>query len=42
MAAEAGRRRLSFVEFQSPTLVQKAPEGAAWIHEINMMASGRS
>ncbi|UCI10696.1 DNA ligase D [Mesorhizobium sp. B1-1-8] len=25
---------LSFVEFQSPTLVDKAPEGREWLHEI--------
>ncbi|ESX91417.1 RNA ligase family protein [Mesorhizobium sp. LNJC403B00] len=26
--------RLSFIEFQSPTLVEKAPEGGDWLHEI--------
>jgi ATP-dependent DNA ligase len=26
--------RLSFIEFQSPTLVEQAPEGDDWIHEI--------
>jgi bifunctional non-homologous end joining protein LigD len=34
MRSKAGGRRLSFVEFQSPTLVEKAPEGREWIHEI--------
>jgi bifunctional non-homologous end joining protein LigD len=34
MRTKAGERRLSFVEFQSPTLVEKAPEGSEWIHEI--------
>lgn len=26
--------RLSFIEFQSPTLVEKAPDGGSWFHEI--------
>ncbi|TPJ40013.1 DNA ligase D [Mesorhizobium sp. B2-6-5] len=26
--------RLSFIEFQSPTLVEKAPDGGNWLHEI--------
>ncbi|MER8503626.1 DNA ligase D [Mesorhizobium sp. M0955] len=26
--------RLSFVEFQAPTLVEKAPGGSEWLHEI--------
>ncbi|MBZ9921048.1 hypothetical protein LB579_25430 [Mesorhizobium sp. BR1-1-7] len=26
--------QLSFVEFQSPTLVENAPEGSEWLHEI--------
>ncbi|MBZ9777104.1 DNA ligase D [Mesorhizobium sp. CO1-1-8] len=26
--------QLSFIEFQSPTLVEKAPEGSDWLHEI--------
>lgn len=34
MSSEAGDGRLSFVEFQSPTLVAKAPEGGEWLHEI--------
>jgi bifunctional non-homologous end joining protein LigD len=34
MRANAGGRRLSFVEFQSPTLVERAPQGSEWIHEI--------
>jgi bifunctional non-homologous end joining protein LigD len=34
MRAKAGGSRLSFIEFQSPTLVEKAPEGSEWIHEI--------
>lgn len=34
MSSKAGDARLSFVEFQSPTLVANAPEGGEWIHEI--------
>ncbi|MCF6117151.1 DNA ligase D [Mesorhizobium muleiense] len=30
----SAKDRLSFVEFQSPTLVDKAPEDRAWLHEI--------
>ncbi|WP_292125950.1 DNA ligase D, partial [Mesorhizobium sp.] len=30
----SGKDRLSFIEFQSPTLVEKAPEGGEWLHEI--------
>ncbi|MBZ9706860.1 DNA ligase D [Mesorhizobium sp. B3-2-1] len=26
--------RLSFIEFQSPTLVERAPKGSDWLHEI--------
>ena len=31
---EAGTPRLRFVEFELPTLVDKPPEGAGWLHEI--------
>lgn len=34
MRFKAGDGRLSFVEFQSPTLVEKAPAGSEWLHEI--------
>jgi bifunctional non-homologous end joining protein LigD len=34
MRSKAGGDRLSFVEFQLPTLVDDPPEGNAWIHEI--------
>jgi bifunctional non-homologous end joining protein LigD len=34
MGSRASAGRLSFIEFQSPTLVDKAPEGSNWIHEI--------
>ncbi|RWE28484.1 DNA ligase D [Mesorhizobium sp.] len=30
----SGKSRLSFIEFQSPTLVEKAPEDGEWLHEI--------
>lgn len=30
----SGKDRLSFIEFQSPTLVAKAPEDGDWLHEI--------
>ncbi|OBQ95967.1 DNA ligase D [Mesorhizobium sp. AA23] len=30
----SGKDRLSFIEFQSPTLVEKAPEDGEWLHEI--------
>ncbi|MER8886603.1 DNA ligase D [Mesorhizobium sp. M0816] len=30
----SARDRLSFIEFQSPTLVAKAPEDGEWLHEI--------
>ncbi|RWM92792.1 MAG: DNA ligase D [Mesorhizobium sp.] len=30
----SGKDRLSFMEFQSPTLVEKAPEDGEWLHEI--------
>ena len=34
MRSKAGGDRLSFVEFQLPTLVDEPPEGDGWIHEI--------
>ena len=34
MLSRAGGGRLEFLEFQSPTLVDRAPEGSKWIHEI--------
>ncbi|OBQ85620.1 DNA ligase D [Mesorhizobium sp. WSM3873] len=30
----SGKDRLSFIEFQSPNLVEKAPEDGEWLHEI--------
>ncbi|PBC02285.1 DNA ligase D [Mesorhizobium sp. WSM3860] len=30
----SGKDRLSFIEFQSPTLVEKAPDDGDWLHEI--------
>ncbi|TKB97191.1 MAG: DNA ligase D, partial [Mesorhizobium sp.] len=34
MLTELGVGRLSFIEFQMPTLVDKPPKGSGWIHEI--------
>jgi bifunctional non-homologous end joining protein LigD len=34
MRSKAGGDRLRFIEFQLPTLVDRPPEGDAWIHEI--------
>jgi bifunctional non-homologous end joining protein LigD len=34
MLTEPGIGRLSFIEFQMPTLVEKPPQGDGWIHEI--------
>lgn len=34
MLTELGLGRLSFIEFQMPTLVDKPPRGRGWIHEI--------
>ncbi|MER9253990.1 DNA ligase D [Mesorhizobium sp. M0598] len=34
MLTEPGVGRLSFIEFQMPTLVEKPPKGGGWIHEI--------
>ncbi|MER8947247.1 DNA ligase D [Mesorhizobium sp. M0959] len=34
MSSKAGDGQLSFIEFQSPTLVANAPEGSEWLHEI--------
>jgi bifunctional non-homologous end joining protein LigD len=34
MRSKAGGDRLSFIDFQLPTLVDDPPEGDAWIHEI--------
>lgn len=34
MLTEPGTGRLSFIEFQMPTLVEKPPKGDGWIHEI--------
>ncbi|MBZ9856535.1 DNA ligase D [Mesorhizobium sp. CA13] len=34
MSSGSKAGRLSFVEFQSPTLVENAPEGSEWLHEI--------
>ena len=34
MRSKAGGGRLSFIDFQLPTLVDDPPEGDAWIHEI--------
>lgn len=34
MLTEPGVGRLSFIEFQMPTLVEKPPKGQGWFHEI--------
>lgn len=34
MLTEPGVGRLSFIEFQMPTLVEKPPKSDGWIHEI--------
>ncbi|MER9544753.1 DNA ligase D [Mesorhizobium sp. M0437] len=34
MSSKTGDGRLSFIEFQSPTLVENAPEDSEWLHEI--------
>lgn len=34
MSSKVENGRLSFIEFQSPTLVENAPEGGEWLHEI--------
>ena len=34
MRSKADGGRLSFVEFQQPTLVETPPEGDGWLHEI--------
>ncbi|MER8862548.1 non-homologous end-joining DNA ligase [Mesorhizobium sp. M0751] len=34
MLAEPAVGRLSFIQFQMPTLVEKPPKGGGWIHEI--------
>ena len=34
MRSKAGGDRLSFVEFQLPTLVADPPDGDGWLHEI--------
>jgi bifunctional non-homologous end joining protein LigD len=34
MPTKSSEDRVSFIEFQSPRLVEKAPEGSEWIHEI--------
>lgn len=34
MLTEPGVGRLSFIEFQMPTLVEKPPKGQGWFHDI--------